>query len=393
MDISTINESLTFRVTEAYTPAPRSYVSEFLSTITVLSYMRPVIILFGLLSNVINITVFLKAGALDNVTILLIALACSDLIFLAFISTHMSGFLIFALVKLNPWPFDPRILIFLLYWPANTAYDVSCFHAVSLGVIRCACVAMPLKFKLVFTKSRTIKWSMFLVVLAVLLRIPVLTVFRVAWRTDPATNVSSLYLTSVNRGSMERVNDFLNRGIVMYLAYITMITSVTILSFKLYQASKIRQSCVKGPQTLGQVSDKPAAQGLSARDLQVVKSVVLVCSIFILAQLPFILSATVRLINPEFDENKMYADLSYIFMQVSLTFYQLNASINIFVYYNYNTKFDQRMCAAHSRGHSNQFGHRRRAKLQYVLKGLTSWDILTTVPLAARLKNLDDSLD
>ncbi|GFS07089.1 chemosensory receptor A [Elysia marginata] len=340
MDISTINESLTFGVTEAYTPAPRSYVSEFLLTLTVISYIRPVIILFGLLSNVINITVFLKAGTLDNVTVLLIALACSDFIFLAFISTHMSGFLIFALVKLNPWPFHPRLLIFLLYWPANTAYDVSCFHAVSLGVMRCACVAMPLKFKLVFTKSRTIKWSMFLVALAVLLRIPVLTVNRIAWRTDPATNVSSLYLASVNRESMVRINDFLNRGIVMYLAYITIITSVAVLSFKLYQASKIRQRCtVAGPQTLGKVLEKPAAQGLSARDLQVVKSVVLVCSIFILAQLPFIVFATIRLINPEFDENKMNAYLSHIFSQVSLTFYQLNASINIFVYYNYNSKF------------------------------------------------------
>ncbi|GFS23521.1 chemosensory receptor A [Elysia marginata] len=331
-----MNESLEFSLTQAPTPSQPRYVAEFLITISVLSYMRPVIICFGLVTNIINIVVFLKAGANDNVTILLIALACSDLVFLVLISMHACGFLLLYLVKLKHWAVHPELVVFLLFWPANTAYDISSFNAVSLGVIRCACVAMPLRFKLVFTKSRTIKWSLFLVVLAVLLRIPMLTIYRVAWRTDPATNLTSAYRLSVNSVEMSRINDILNRGIMQYLAYIIMVTSVIVLSFKLYQASKMRQRCTtKSPQAL----DKPVTQGMSARDMQVVKSTVLVCSIFILAQLPYIVSSTIRLINPEFDADKKEAMLSYIVMQVSLTFYQLNASINIFVYYNYNSKY------------------------------------------------------
>ncbi|GFS05877.1 hypothetical protein ElyMa_001210400 [Elysia marginata] len=108
-----MNESLELSFTEAPTPAQlRRYVAEFLITITVLSYIRPAIIFFGLVTNVINLVVFLKAGAKDNVTIVLMALACSDLVFLALISTHACGFLLIFLVKLKRWPFDPLLLVF-----------------------------------------------------------------------------------------------------------------------------------------------------------------------------------------------------------------------------------------------------------------------------------------
>ena len=120
---------------------------------------------------------------------------------------------------------------------------------------------MPLKFKLIFTKSKTIKWVLFLVVLTVSLRLPVLTIFRITWRTDRKTNISALYLASVNRAreSMSRINDNLNRGFLIWFNYVTMITCVIVLSYKLYQSSKTRQSCaVKGLQPSHQTSNKAA---------------------------------------------------------------------------------------------------------------------------------------
>ena len=316
------------------------YREEYQIVLKILAPLWPAIILFGLISNTINIVVFLKAGNKDNVTTLLLSLAVSDLVFLTLISPSMCGYAILSLASSHPWPFDRFILFFLFYWPASTAYDLSAFIAVSLGVMRCACVAMPLKFKLVFTRSRTIKWVMFLVVLAVSLRLPVLTIHRISWRRDPQTNLSSPYLKAVNTAYMSRINDVLNRGIVIYILYITMVTCVVVLSFKLYQASKIRRSCTTRPtETSDQASDKPVVQGLTSKDVQVVKSVVLVCTIFILSQLTFLTTSTARLIRPSFDEGQQLVFLFGIFIQISLTCSYLNASINIFVYYNYNSKY------------------------------------------------------
>ncbi|GFS18829.1 chemosensory receptor A [Elysia marginata] len=206
--------------------------------------------------------------------------------------------------------------------------------------MRCACVAMPLKFKLVFTKSRTIKWVLFLVALAVSLRIPVLSINRISWRTDPNTNVSSPYLLAVNNEQMSRINDILNRGVVIYSTYITMVTCVCILTFKLYQTSKVRRSCqVTSTQSSDKPTESPVDQGLSSRDLKVVKSVVLVCTIFVLLQLPFLLLSSIRLVVPEFDNGNSLLFLFGIFGRVNSTCAYLHATLNIFIYYNYNNKY------------------------------------------------------
>ena len=199
---------------------------------------------------------------------------------------------------------------------------------------------MPLKFKFVFTRSRTIKWVIFLAVLAVSLRLPVFTIHRISWRTDPQTNMSSPYLKGVNYAYMTRINDILNRGIVIYILYITMVTCVAVLTFKLYQASKIRRACTTVlPKTSDQAPDKPVTYGLSSKDIQVVKSVVMVCMIFTLAQLPFLFLSTSRLFRPDFGNNQRLAYLFSILFQISQTCSHVNASINIFVYYSYNTRY------------------------------------------------------
>ncbi|KAK3786841.1 hypothetical protein RRG08_061392 [Elysia crispata] len=152
--------------------------------------------------------------------------------------------------------------------------------------------------------------------------------------------MSAPYLVSVNRASMTRVNDILNRGFMIWFNYVTMITCVIVLSYNLSRASKIRQSCaVKLPQSCDQASNNGAVQGMSAKDLQVVKSVVLVCSIFIMSQLPSVMLSTTRLIYPEFDDDASLAHLFGTFSQINNTCAYLNASINIFVYYNYNSKY------------------------------------------------------
>ena len=313
------------------------YAQMYKWTIDFLSPSAPAILLFGLISNILNIVVFLKAGVKDNVTTLLLSLAVSDLLFLSLITPSACTLVLLHFVRSWTWPFDHKIIYFLPYWPAFTAYDLSAFISVSLGVTRCACVAMPLKFKLVFTKARTVRIVLALAVLAVSLRVPVLTIFRIAFKPDPLTNVSTPFVAVVNRQAMSRINDVMNRGVIIWINYTVMISCVGILSFKLAQASRKRQSITVESD---QVAEKAAAGRLSPKDLQVIKSVVLVCSIFILSQLPFLIYSTARFANPEFTStNKKFQDLFGFFSNLSLICSYLNASLNIFVYYHYNSKY------------------------------------------------------
>ena len=149
------------------------YRQEYALVATVFISFWPVLLFAGLLSNATNVVVFLKVGVKDSVSTLLLALSISDFIFLSLFSptilkysfTNFGSFRISAL----------DVMHYLCYWPAFTFYDNSAYISVFLGVTRCACVAMPLRFKSVFTVKRTIAVVLILFCLDVLFHLPMLT--------------------------------------------------------------------------------------------------------------------------------------------------------------------------------------------------------------------------
>ncbi|GFR85616.1 chemosensory receptor C [Elysia marginata] len=264
------------------------------------------------------------------------------------------------------WKFDRRITSFLFYWPAFTFYDFSAYLSVCLGVMRCACVAMPLHFKLVFTKPRTITTVVVIFIATVLLRIPVLSVHSIGIKINPLTNQSYAYLKVDKNRIKVFINDTINRTSLPWVAFIIMVACVLILSLKLAEASKIRQPHIPvsssglanpGPSTDKQEPRDQSSLGnnnththkISTKEAQVVQSVVLVCVIFILSQLPFLLYSSARLIYAEFDEDTHLRFLFGFCSNISLTCSFLNASVNIFVYFRFNSKYrsviQSKLCA------------------------------------------------
>ena len=320
------------------------FLKEYFKLLNVILPTWPVIILFGLFSNTTNIVVFLKSGVRDSVSVLLLSLSMSDLCFLVLMTPYVSSFLILKFAPNWPWKFDKSITAHLLYWPAFTLFDFSAYVSVFLGVTRCACVAYPLHFKSVFTKSRSIIAVIILFVSTILLRMHVLIVHSVGTKINPLTNESFAYLRKHGTRINVLVNDTLNRTSLPWLAFIIMVACVIILSLKLIEASKVRQPWRPSPtgapnRPATQDRQKSSSHKMSTRDTKVVQSVVLVCIIFILSQLPFLMYSTARLIHPEFDQDTHLVYLFGMSTTISITCSFLNASVNIFIYYKYNTNY------------------------------------------------------
>ncbi|GFR72055.1 chemosensory receptor C [Elysia marginata] len=136
----------------------------------------PFLLAVGLTTNILNIITFLKIGVKDSVSTLLLTISMSDACFLTLVSPALlrHAFLSVGSYKVQALN-DLRVMTF---WPAFTCYDFSAYVSVVLGVTRCACVAMPLRFKSVFTKKRTIIPVVVLFCINVLIHIPVLTISR-----------------------------------------------------------------------------------------------------------------------------------------------------------------------------------------------------------------------
>ena len=321
------------------------YQREFQLISSVFNLLWPVLLFAGLLSNTTNVVVFLKIGVKDSVSTLLLTLSVSDLMFLSFFSPTIlrESFSRFGTYRLS----NLHVVHFLCFWPAFSIYDYSAYIAVLLGVARCACVAMPLRFKSAFTVKRTVAALLVLFCVDVLLHFPMMTVFRLGWVRDPSKNTSSLSLVQDSRAVRLyklKFNDIINKNIVPWVTFFIMIGSVALLSFKLFESSKVRSSAYNAPST----GDKPGnsseakqinSHKLSVKDMKVVQSVILVCSIFIMAQLPSLIYTPVRSSSSEFNANGRLRYLAYICLKVEWTFMMMNASLNIFVYYNYNSKF------------------------------------------------------
>ena len=334
------------------------YFEEFRVLTIFIYHVWLCIVIFGLVSNTINIVVFAKIGFRDNVTVTLLFLSLSDLLNSILNCPVVVGRFMGKNFPSHVWPFHPKILFLGMFWWAYTFYDYSSFISVFLALVRCACVSRPLRFKSMFTISRTVTILGGLFLVAVTLRAPVLTVFRLSWAVNPLTNSTFRSIQFAdNFREIYKANDIINMNIIPWVAYIIVVTCVIVLVSHLQVASKFRQSLQNGSNGSSEndnhdlqkdktedsndslCKNKKPSDKMSPKDLQVIKSVTLICVIFIVSQLPYQITSTVRLIDPEYsDMNKKVLAFGFA-SHVSRTFGYLNASVNIFVHYYFNTRY------------------------------------------------------
>ena len=304
------------------------FYREYFFLTDILIPIWPTLVLAGLISNTINVVVFVKAGVKDSVTTLLLTLSISDAIYLTLMIPTVMNW------QVLDTP-TTRVLHYLCYWRAMTFYYYSSHISVFLGVTRCACVVKPLHFKSVFTKSRTVIAVILLFCVNALLHIPVLSLNYLRRTTNPLTNTSYLALVrDPKQGALERINDALNKNAIAGTSFNVMIACTVLLSFKLFQSSKIRLPAASGSGSREHPNpSQEQKQNLSPKDVRVVLTVVLVCIIYILAQLPSFCYFLARVAGINLVWFIRFA------VKVSQTCYMTNASINILVYYNCNSKY------------------------------------------------------
>ncbi|GFR81681.1 chemosensory receptor C [Elysia marginata] len=349
-------------VTDTLSQEPFVLYREYLILQSFIYNVWVCILPLGVVANVINITVFVKIGFRDNVTVSLLFLSFSDLVSLVLSSPTVANWFVGQHWPNHEWPFH-RFVHVAFYWYSQVFYDYSSFISVFLGLVRCACVAKPLLFKSMFTVRRTLIILGVLFLVALSLRIPVLTTFRLTWAPKPQTNSTWLaFRTTPNFRKMFAILDIVNRNVVSWVAYIVTVVCVIILVTKLVAASRFRRSLAaqtRGPtykqktvppskknstpqsDTVNSASnqDKKISNKLSAKDVQVIQSVTLICAIFIFSQLPFQFNSTNRLVDPEVTQGRRKIYVYEFGTQIAITCSYINSSINILVHYHFNSRY------------------------------------------------------
>ncbi|XP_005109644.1 melatonin receptor type 1A-like [Aplysia californica] len=313
--------------------APTELVPHEVFTIfvqTLLYGVRPTAIVLGLFSNSLNILVFYKMGLKDSVNISFFALSLSDGTYLTLSSVSAVCDILFLanLGRHVTWIIHPSVILLFIYWYAVIFYDTSMLITVFIALVRCCCVAIPLKFKGVFTRSRTVVCIVVITVSTVLTRIPTLITQEIVAQYDVINNRTVYRLRyTADRPQAIELNDIMNRTAIWWIAITTMFVCVVVLATKLRAASKFRKSHDRG------------ATSQTSRDDRVVKMVILVTVLFLVLSLPFMLYSAVRRLVPKFNEVKGYTKLFSLVTMVTWALAYLNAALNAVVYYNTNSRY------------------------------------------------------
>ncbi|RUS84201.1 hypothetical protein EGW08_008041 [Elysia chlorotica] len=203
---------------------------------------------FGMTSNVLNIIVFTKIGANDNVTVSFLALSISDLLFLVLISPHITVDGLVHIVEYRmgrniKWLIDYRILRFPFYWYAFTFYETSILINVYIAVVRCACVAIPFNVRSVFTARRAGVTFVAFFISMFALRFPMFLTKAIVHQFDPVSNKTRIVYKEYDDGGVaDTINDIACRNILSWSSFTIVLISLIILIVKLQASAKFRSS-------------------------------------------------------------------------------------------------------------------------------------------------------
>ncbi|KAI8741854.1 growth hormone secretagogue receptor type 1 [Biomphalaria glabrata] len=138
------------------------------------------IALTGVISNVINMVIFVKQVLKDSMTVGLFALAFTDF---SVTTLELSISCIYVASVLYPEsPVDLWALAYISFaWAVYALYLTSCWITAMIAVERCFCVVFPFQVKQIFTKSRCVLVIFIIYAIHISTFIPVFVIEKMEW--------------------------------------------------------------------------------------------------------------------------------------------------------------------------------------------------------------------
>ncbi|CAG5129864.1 unnamed protein product [Candidula unifasciata] len=304
---------------------------------------------FGIISNTMNMATFIAMGLNDGVTISFLVLSFFDLIYI--LTSFSLGITVAfsTCERITPirFPVEPYGLVVILGNIMILLITTNVLATTFIAVARCMCVVKPLQFKNWFTVSRTVCFMAGFAIFAVAIYTPILANMGMVTRLDNKTKISrpTLWLPR-HREDIKNVIFMIIDMIIPMSTEVIVLVCIMLManslqdSFRFRQTSQM-QTCSKDKSTHDdKSSEELSPKGkLSGKELHVVKQVTLISVIYIICNTPKILISLAGVIEPEFRIGRRY---NYFYMTLNGVRKYLeiiNATINTFIYYRYNTKF------------------------------------------------------
>ncbi|XP_059145257.1 uncharacterized protein LOC131932358 [Physella acuta] len=311
------------------------------------SGLWPLVSVFCFTCNTVNITVFLKVGIQDSVTLSFLALAVVDACYVvcsavsvAYLNRAINAEDVFKIASL-----------FSLGGYSSAYMDLFFNMSIAIGtyisVVKCCCVVKPLTFKLMFTTRRTLVVLIIIVLACFTTKFPRYSKFGVTWQRSPYNNQSDFKLWfASDYPTYERVNFLLNETIYPVLVSSTVIVCSVVLTKALIKASRVRRTMthvfktdITKIITDSQDNETSNTVMLSNKELKVLKTVAILTGFLLLEVVLVSANALAMVFIEEFAPGRRYSNLNATTQYVRIFWIQVTASVNTVLYIQYNSRF------------------------------------------------------
>ncbi|KAI8794924.1 adenosine receptor A1 [Biomphalaria glabrata] len=286
---------------------------------------------FGIVSNIINICVFVKQGLNTSINISFFAMAITD---------------VFRIVAVN-WmnlcsspdmqKFDvPVVFSELMYlttgWPIGCANRITMFITAFITAERCLCIMVPLKVRKIVTPLRSVVILTIIVVLNGLGLVPEYMAAYLDWKTYPSINRTRIGIKFRSNSAENEGIAFTLHAVLMSAALLCVVVFTAVLVVKLNQKTQWR---------LESTSDDRQREAFKTKDRKTVKMVILVAAVMVICYTPAVMLSVVSASCPEFNVTGPQASLFHGVWTVVFVLGTVNASVNIFIYFSMSTKYKE----------------------------------------------------
>ena len=303
--------------------------------------VSPTLGLAAILLNIINMVAFHRMGLSDGVAQNFFILAVCDGLYATTSLINKILLMLRTFIRAYIGYYNLEMVIQIVYqasfYSIPFPHNYSMFTTVVIAVVRCCCVAMPLKVKHLLTPKRQVAAILFLSGIATSVSVSVVAPLNIYYISKPAKNITEAYF----RGARWPIYTIYN-NIASFGSFIICIACVIILSTSLSKASRFRgSSTISTPVSTdnGKTSASDSKAKERQRNARVVRTVVLVSFIFIVCNVPTIVLYLLKAFVKGYEPGGQYQFANWFTILVAEMFLLISACLNTIIYFFYNTRY------------------------------------------------------
>ncbi|KAH9488763.1 hypothetical protein Btru_059259 [Bulinus truncatus] len=310
---------------------------------------------FGIFSNTIVVVVFAKQGFKDSTAISMTTISLWDLVkcWAGFMQRIEGPLELASLALAYSW--TNVSLVVCNYFVCFSCYVTSVLAAY-VALERCLCVVIPLKVRWLLTPKVALVSCVSISVVVFGCFVVMFGIYDVFWSFDSHFNTTVIIFkyNSFSNNNVELFGYYNMSGTLWPLvSLVVIIISTVIISYKLKKAAEfryrtktfIRRSFNKDEKKTQQLiqidgqSDK--SSGISKRDQQVIKMLLVVIVIYMVNLFPRVTNYLAKYLVFEYYFLRRYHNIFFIMASTVFVFDYVNGSVNLIIFYFMSSSFKE----------------------------------------------------